>query len=140
MFRFALHGSIEETLDRAAGEYRVTAVGNGPGIANRVESVGALRQGRWAPNRTSSWFDVRGRQSRTDVSYYWGKRSIEFKARAETFFLRRVRMVDDVVHWPADEHVDDVVSAMLNLADRRWPGRDDGTHRTLIVRRHRPSE
>jgi hypothetical protein len=62
---------------------------------------------------------------------------VEYHARAETFFLRRMRVVDDVLRVPATQHVDDVVSALLNYADGVWPGQRDGVYRTHVVRRHR---
>ena len=137
MLTLQLQGSIEETVDRAAGEYRVRADGSGPGIANRVDSTGMMRNGRWAPVRSQSFFDIRGRQSRTEISYNWAKREIEYHARGETFFLRRQRVVDDVVAVPQDAHIDDVMSATLNYADGRWVAQTDNAHRTLVVRRRR---
>jgi hypothetical protein len=137
LLTFRLQGRIEESVDRAAGKYRVAATGNGPGIENRVESVGILLDGRWAPVRAESWFDVRGRQSRTDIAYDWRKREIQYRARAETFFLRRLRVVDDVVRVPDNTHVDDVMSATLNYAEGRWPVQTDGSHRTFVIRRRR---
>jgi hypothetical protein len=132
-----LQGTIEETLDRGAGEYRVVAMGTGPGIANRYDSNGILRDGRWAPLQSQSWFDIRGRQSRTEVAYDWRKRQISYRARGETFFLRRQRVVDDVLPLADGIHVDDVISATLNYADGRWRPDPDGAHRTLVVRRRR---
>ena len=137
MLSLHLEGTIEETVDRAAGEYSVRADGSGPGIANRVASNGTMRNGRWTPVRSHSWFDVRGRQSRTEILYNWTKREIEYHARGETFFLRRLRVVDDVVRVPEGMHVDDVMSATLNYADERWPPGADNAHRTLVVRRRR---
>ena len=138
MFSLRLQGTIEETVDREGGEYRVLAVGTGPGIANRLDSVGVLRNERWAPVRSESWFDVHGRQTRTEVLYDWGKRRIEYHARGETFFLRRLRIVDDVLLLADGAHVDDVMSATLNYADGRWPTDAGGARRTLVVRRRRP--
>jgi hypothetical protein len=132
-----LRGGIEEIVDSGIGEYRVTAMGEGPSIQNRFESSGVLRDGRWRPVRSWSWFDIRGRQSRTEVFYDWPKRRIEYRARGETFFLRRLRVVDDVVSLPDGIHVDDVMTATLNYADGRWPAQADGVHRTLVVRRRR---
>jgi hypothetical protein len=137
MFTLQLRGGIEETVDLGIGEYRVTAIGEGPNIQNRFESSGVLREGRWKPVRSQSWFDIRGRQSRTDVVYDWSKRRVEYRARGETFFLRRVRVVDDVVSLPDGIHIDDVMTATLNYADGRWPAQADGVHRTLVVRRRR---
>jgi hypothetical protein len=130
-------GTLQERVDPAAGRYTVKVEGQGTGIANRIESTGVLRDGRWAPVRGASWFDVRGRESRVETAYDYDKRTVEFHARAETFFLRRLRVVDDVVALPGGEHVDDVASALLNYADRRWPPQPDGTFRTHGVRRQR---
>src|SRR5687768_16530163 len=80
MLTLQLRGSIEETVDRGAGEYRVLANGTGPGIANRFDSAGILRNGRWAPIRSHSSFNIRGRQSSTEVAYDWRKRQIEYRA------------------------------------------------------------
>jgi hypothetical protein len=137
MLTFRLEGTIEETIDRTAEEYLVRADGRGPGIANRVESTGVMRNGRWAPLRSESWFDIRGRQSRTEIKYNWAKQEIEYHARGETFFLRRLRVVDDIVPVSHDAHIDDVMSATLNYADGRWPVQPDNALRTLVVRRRR---
>jgi hypothetical protein len=137
MLTFHLQGNIVENVDREKGEYRIMAKGTGPGIANQVDSRGILRNGRWAPVRSQSWFDVRGRQSRTEIGYDWRNRQIEYHARGETFFLRRLRVVDDIVPISDDVHIDDVMSATLNYADRRWPLHEAGGYRTLVVRRRR---
>src|SRR5213592_3971362 len=65
MLTFHLEGTIEESVDRAAGQYHVVIAGEGASISNRVESWGLLREGRWTPVRGRSWFKVRGRLSRT---------------------------------------------------------------------------
>ena len=137
MLTLQLQGSIQETVDGGAGHYRVIANGSGAGIANRFQSTGILRNGRWAPVQSQSWFDVRGRQSRTEIAYDWRKRQIAYHARGETFFLRRVRVIDDLLSLVDDRHVDDVMSATLNYADRRWQPDTDGAYRTLVVRRRR---
>jgi hypothetical protein len=137
MLTLQLQGTIEETVDRGTGEYRVVAKGLGPGIANRADSIGILRNGRWTPVRSESWFDIRGRQSRTEVAYDWRNRQIQYSARVETFFLRRLRIVNDVLSLADGSHVDDVMSATLNYADGRWPADPDGAYRTLVVRRQR---
>jgi len=133
---FHLKGTIEERIDRAAAKYHVAITGDGASIANRIESWGTLRDGRWIPLRSISWFKVRDRLSQTEIDYDYARRSISFRARAETFFLRRLRVVDDVVAIPEHIHVDDVVSATLNYADALWPSRD-GVLRTFVVRRRR---
>jgi hypothetical protein len=86
------------------------------------------------PVRSTSSFNVRGRLSRTEVDYDYARRTIAYRARGETFFLRRLRLVDDVVTIPVGMHIDDVVSATLNYADGLWPPRD-GVLRTFVVRR-----
>ena len=60
--------------------------------------------------------------------------------RGETFFLRRLRVADDVVSVPEGVHVDDSVSASLNYADGVWPARADGSYETHIVRRKRADD
>jgi hypothetical protein len=140
MMTFHLKGTIEESIDRAAGTYHVVIAGDGASIANRVESRGLLLNGRWTPVRSASWFKVRGRLSQTEIDYDHVRRAIAYRARGETFFLRRVRLVEDVVTIPSEMHVDDVISATLNYADQLWPSLD-GTLRTFVVRRrHSPDE
>lgn len=135
--KFRLDGTIDEAVDRAGGSYAMKIVGRGSGIANRVESSGILRQGRWAPLRTTAWFDVAGRESRSEVTYDYERRTAEYHYHGETFFLRRSRVADDVLTIPDATHVDDVISAILNHADGRWPARADGAFETHIVRRQR---
>lgn len=140
MLTFHLDGTIDELVDPAAGEYHVVIAGSGVSIANRLEFWGVQREGRWAPVRSRSWFNVRGRQSRTEIDYDHARRSIEYHARSETFFLRRQRVVDDVVSIPNGMHIDDVISATFNYADGLWLPRD-GALRTFVVRRRQaPNE
>lgn len=135
--RYRLDGIISEQLDRTSGRYEVTIVGQGAGLANRISSTGVLRAGRWTPLRGASWFVVAGRESRTEITYDHAARSVEYHARGETFFLRRLRIVDDLLAVPEGMHVDDVVSAMLNYADGRWPARPGGAFESHVVRRRR---
>jgi hypothetical protein len=137
MLTFRLSGEVHESLDRTAGRYDVWIKGEGDAIANRIQSSGVLRAGRWAPVRSDSWFQVRGRESRSRVSYDYERRVIEYNARAETFFMRRLRVVDDVLTVPADVAVDDAVSALLNFRESTWRPQPDGRLRTLVVRRRR---
>jgi hypothetical protein len=132
-----LSGSATETIDPDAGRYSVAMSGEGAGLASRLESRGVLRAGRWAPSETTSWFDVRGREARSTVRYDYDRRTVEIHARSETFFLRRQRVLDDLVALPDGSTVDDVVSALLNYAEGRWSPGVDGTLRTLVVRRRR---
>jgi hypothetical protein len=136
---FHLAGTIDEAIDRVAGRYAVTIRGQGTGITNAVDSTGLLREGRWAPLKTSSLFVVHGRASRVDLAFDYGRRAIEYHSRSETFFLRRLRVADDVLPLPEGIHVDDVVSATLNYADGLWPREPDGTLMTRVVRRQRPA-
>jgi len=138
-----------ETLDRrdmpsatanlvsATGVLAIT--GDGASIATRIESSGTLRDGRWSPLHSTSWFNVRDRVSQTEVDYDYARHTIAFRARAETFFLRRLRTVDDVVPIPSGTHIDDVVSATLNYADALWPSHDS-ILRTFVVHRRRAAD
>lgn len=133
---FELVGTMQESVDRVAGRYEVRAEGQGSRIANRIESRGIRRDGRWAPLRAASWFQVAGRESRTEIIYHYESRTIEYHSRSETFFLRRQRVVDDALTMPPT-HVDDVMTAALNYADGLWPAESDGSYRTQVVRRVR---
>lgn len=136
---FHLAGTIDEAIDRAAGRYAVKIRGQGTGIANAVDSTGLLREGRWAPLRTSSLFVVHGRESRVELAFDYGRRAVEYHSRSETFFLRRLRVADDVLPLPEGTHVDDVVSATLNYAEGLWPREPDATLVTHVVRRRKPA-
>lgn len=138
VFTFHLPGRITETIDRAVGRYAVVASGEGPQIANRLESRGVLRGGRWAPVEAAGWVRIAGRHSRTEVRYDYARSAIHYHHRGETFLLRRVRLVDDVVPIPPGVHVDDLVSAALNFAEGRWHPETDGSYATVLVRRRRP--
>ena len=56
MFSLHLTGTMDEAVDHALGRYDVTISGEGNQIANRIESHGVLRDGRWTLTRTASWF------------------------------------------------------------------------------------
>src|SRR5262252_9398304 len=47
-------------------------------LTNRIESPGARRRGRWAPLRSKSFFSVKGRESRADVTYDYAARQAEY--------------------------------------------------------------
>jgi hypothetical protein len=141
LLTFHLEGTLEEHVDRAAGRYEVRSSGEGDRITSRVESRGVLREGRWVPERAASYFEVYGRQSRTEVAFDHGRRTAEYHARGETFLMRRVRVVDDVLAIPDGMAVDDAFSALLNYRDGRWPPDAQGRLVTHIVRRrHSDSE
>lgn len=137
LLTFRLVGAVEENVDRMTGQYDVTIAGQGTGIANRMQCRGRLAGGRWTPLHMRSSVQVAGRESRSEVAYDWARRTIEYHARGETFLLRRLRVVDDTVAIPPGQHVDDVVSAMLNYADGQWPAGPDGRLHTSVVRRRR---
>ena len=135
--RFRLAGHIDERVDRETGWYEVRMEGEGTAFANRGESSGVLRDGRWAPLRTASWVKVAGRESRSEIAYDYERRQVQYRSRSETFFLGRVRVVDDVVALPPGVHVDDTMSAFLNHADGYWRPGPGGTMETRVVRRQR---
>jgi hypothetical protein len=137
LLTFRLDGVLNEAIDRTAGHYQVTIAGEGDGIANRIESRGLLRDGRWVPLEGRSWFNVKGRESRSELRYDWDRRAVEYHFHGETFFLRRLRVADDLVPVPRGVHVDDSVSAALNYADGVWPAQADGSYETYVVRRKR---
>lgn len=140
LVRLRLEGTVQEKVDPAAGRYDVRIQGRGEGIASQIECSGVLRGGRWAPVRTVTWVRVRGRESHTEATDDHDREAIEYRARGETFLLRRLRVVDADVAVPADVHVDDAVSASLNYADGFWPMAPDGTLRTHVVRRQRQKD
>ena len=140
MLTFQLKGEVQESVDRVGGRYDVTVSGQGDGIANRIESSGVLRGGRWVPLRGASWFQVRGRESRTQVTYDYERHVIEYHARGETFFLRRLRVVDDVLPLPPGVRLDDAISAALNYREGLWTPRPDGRLSTHVVRRRRKED
>ncbi|MGH7268584.1 MAG: hypothetical protein ACREMB_27530 [Candidatus Rokuibacteriota bacterium] len=134
---FHVSGTIEESVDRAAGVYDVAVAGRGDGIETTVEGSGVLRGGRWAPRRTAAFFLVHGRETRSNIDYDHDRRQVAYRSRSETFFLRRIRAADDRLTVPPGVHVDDVLSATLNYADGLWPAEPDGSLRTHVVRRQR---
>lgn len=133
-----LAGTVQETVDRAAGRYEIRAEGEGARISNRIVSHGIRRGGRWAPVRATAWFKVAGRESTSELTYDYERRTVHYRYRGETFFLRRLRLADDTIAIPDGLHVDDVMSAALNYSDRVWPPEGDGTYKTHVVRRRRP--
>ncbi len=135
--RYRLAGSIDERVDRGAGRYELRVEGQGTSFTNHAESTGVLRDGRWTPVQSASWVKISGREGRTDVAYDYERRRVQYRSRSETFFLGRVRLVDDIVALPPGEHVDDTMSAVLNHADGYWQPGADGTLRTRVVRRKR---
>lgn len=138
MFSLKLQGTIDEAVDRAGGRYDVRIVGEGGRIANRIECHGQLRDGRWRPVRSTSWFQVVGREARTELTYDWNAGTAAYRYRGETFLMRRLRVAEDVIALSPGP-VDDAISAVLNYADGRWAPEGDGSFRTRVVRRRRPA-
>jgi hypothetical protein len=132
---YRVQGTFTQSIDRPGGRYEATVEGEGDGIANRIESTGALHQGRWVPVRSRSFFSVKGRESRGDIAYDYVRGRIEYHFKGETFFLRRLRVVDDVLSIPPGLLVDDSISASLNYTDRLWKPGADGRLVTHVVRR-----
>jgi hypothetical protein len=137
MLTFRLAGDVQERVSRSAGRYDVRLNGQGDRIANRIESIGVLRDGRWRPVRGTSWFQVHGRESRLEIGYDYDRGVVEYHARGETFFRRRLRVVDDVVALPARMAVDDGISALLNYREGYWTPGPNGILHTHVVRRRR---
>ena len=69
LFTFHLEGLIDARIDRTAGQYRVVAAGQGSQISNRLESAGIIRDRRFMPTATHSFLYLRGRESRTAITY-----------------------------------------------------------------------
>ena len=132
---YRIDETLAESIDRSAGRYEVAMTGEGDGIVNRIESSGVFRQGRWAPLRSRSFFSVKERESRGDVTYDYTARRIDYHFKGETFFLRRLRVVDDSLPIPEGLLIDDAISATLNYADQLWRPQTDGDLLTHIVRR-----
>jgi hypothetical protein len=135
--RFRVTGVVDERVDHRAGRYTVTHEGEGTGLANRGETAGIFRDGRWAPLRTRSWVTVAGREARREIAYDYGRRVVQYRSHSETFFLGRVRVVDDTLALPPDVHIDDSMSALLNLTDGHWSPEPNGALETRMVRRRR---
>src|SRR5262249_35058 len=60
---------------------------------------------------------------------------VEYHSVGHTLLLGRRRQVDDVVHVPAGQMVDDLGSATLNFAANKLETEADGTYRAMVVRR-----
>src|SRR5262252_10551835 len=84
LLSFHSEGTIDESIDRKAGEYSVVIAGDGTSISTRIESRGRFGENRWMPVHSRSWFTVRGRLSQTEVAYDYARHSISYRARAET--------------------------------------------------------
>lgn len=138
LFTFSLDGSVDEEVDRIAGRYRVLIAGEGDGVVNRIESAGFIRGERLAPAATTLFFSVRGRESRTQISYDYDQGLVHYRHASQTFLLGRRRVAEDVIRIPAGQPLDDVVTATVNYAKDLLEGDGQGAYRTLVVRRARP--
>jgi hypothetical protein len=138
---YHVKGEIEESVDRGAGRCEVRLTGEGSGVTNRVEMQAEFREGRWAPMRSESKFEIQGREGWSRVKYDYERRRVEYQARTETFFLRKLRVVDDVVVLPEGVIIDDAITAALNYRDGYWkPGPDGNLLTNIVRRRHRTGE
>jgi len=138
LFAFNIDGSIEEQIDRAARRYRVVMAGQGSQIANRLESAGIIRGGRFLPTVTDIFLNFRGRESRTVIAYDHDRGLIDYHHVSQTFFLGRRREVHDLVRPNADQPVDDLLTTALNYAEGAVGTDAEGSLRTFVVRRTRP--
>lgn len=43
------------------------------------------------PGESHSYFNIKGRESRSDIFYDWGRRTVKYDFRGETFLVRRKR-------------------------------------------------
>lgn len=138
LFVFNIDGSIDEQIDRAAGRYRVIVAGQGSQIANRLESAGIIRDGRFLPTTTDIFLTLRGRESRTTIAYDHDRGLIDYHHVSETFFLGRRREVHDLIRPHVDQPVDDLLTTALNYAEGAIGTGAESSLRTYIVRRTRP--
>lgn len=139
LLTYTLTGSVTVEVDRAAGTYRVTMNGAGPGVVARTESSGIIREGRFMPTRTRSSHTVRGRENRLALSYDYESRLARYQVEAHSFLLGRRWELDDVVRLPIGRHVDDLISAVLNFVHGALDVDAGGAYRITVVRRARPA-
>ena len=137
LLTFSVSGALVEEIDWQAGRYRVAFGGEGSGVTNRTEAAGVIQGGRFMPTELKSRGTVRGRQNRLEVNYDYERGRVEYHSVGHTLLLGRRRQVDDVLTLPADQPLDDVVSATLNFAANRLEVGPDGFCRTAVVRRAR---
>jgi hypothetical protein len=127
-------------IDHTAGRYRIGMDGEGDSISLHTDARGMIRQGRFMPVEIHSHSTIRGRESRLDMLYDHDRGTAEYHSVMHTFFLGRRRQVDDMLKFPADRRVDDLLSAELNFAANMLEQDPDGMYRTFIVRRSRPED
>jgi hypothetical protein len=137
LFTYTLAGSVTVDVDRNSGGYRVAMTGSGPGVTARSESLGIIREGRFMPTETRSWYTVRGRENQLALSYDYERGVVSYHVVAYTLLLGRRRQVDDVIRIAPGQHVDDLISAVLNFAADALDVDSDGAFCTTVVRRAR---
>jgi hypothetical protein len=135
--RYRMDGLLEERIDRAGGTYVLVASGEGEGIANRIESSGIIRDGRFWPTATRGFFRVRGRESRVTIDYDYDRSRVEYHHVSHTFLLGRRRTGDDVLTLTPGLKIDDLATAYLNYAEGKMEIDPQGFHLTHIIRRAR---
>jgi hypothetical protein len=136
-FRYRMDGLLEERIDRTAKTYTLVASGEGEGIANRIESSGVIRDGRFWPTTTRGLFRVRGRESRVTIDYDYDRSRAEYHHVSHTFLLGRRRTGDDVLTLRPGLKIDDLATASLNYAEGKMEVDAHGFHFTHIIRRAR---
>jgi hypothetical protein len=89
------------------------------------------------PTETRSSHTVRGRENRLALSYDYERGVVSYHVVAHTLLLGRRWQVDDVVRLAPGQHVDDLISAVLNFAANALDVDSDGAFRITVVRRAR---
>jgi hypothetical protein len=140
LLTFTLAGTVTQEIDRAAGRYRVTINGKGPGVTAGSESTGIIRGGRLMPTETRTSHIIRGHENRLALNYDYDRGLVEYHALGYTFLLGRRRQVDDLVRLVPGQHVDDLISAELNFAANALDRDPDGAFRITVVRRARQAD
>src|SRR5207245_9444610 len=83
---YRIDETLSESVDKTGGRYEVAVTGEGDGIANRIDSAGILRQGRWAPLRTQASFSVTERESGSNVTYVCTSPQLTYHFNAPQFY------------------------------------------------------
>lgn len=139
LLTYTLAGNATVDVDRTAGRYRVAMNGSGPGVTASSESTGIIRDGRFMPTETRSLYTIAGRENRLALSYDYERGAVSYHVLAYTLLLGRRRQLDDVVRLAPGQHVDDLISAVLNFAADALDVDPDGEFRITVVRRARPA-
>lgn len=135
LMRFEMHGTLVERVDPGTGRFAVRANGRGSGIETLLDSRGVLHENRWVPEATVLHVSLWGRIYRTELQHDVRARLVRYRSRGESFFLRQLRLTDDTLTLEPGLHIDDLCSAYVNYAERRWAPDAGGVFRTHLVRR-----